>query len=99
MYQKLKGLTSLSTKLPKAIKGLGVIGNALSVVQIGVDLSDGSLKPSSVVTGGLLLVGVVFAGPEVAAGLAIYGIADACFDFGDKIDKGLDNKEIKILGR
>jgi RHS repeat-associated protein len=57
MFQKMKALTSVSSKLSRAIKGFGIAGDVLSVAQIGVDISDDSIKPSSIYSGTMVFGG------------------------------------------
>src|SRR5574343_307259 len=101
--QVLKNILSTSkfSKASKLIKKAGAVGVVLTVSNITVDGSDGSLKASSIIDGSLLIGGAtasaVFppAAPFIAAGILIYGIADYTFDINDTIDN--KTNEVKIF--
>ena len=82
----------------KAGKALGVFGIFLGIADAGIDIYQNGLNWKTVTKASIgigLGIAAIFAGPALAVGIAVAGIAYGILDLTGKLDEGLDYLENK----
>jgi len=89
IFQGAKGFVNGTGKL---VSKLGPVGTVLGVGVISYEVGTNTWDAHTIVNGTLMIgagVAAVFAAPAVLTGIAIYGVGDYFFDFGDIIDNNI----------
>jgi len=90
-----QGTQSFVKGASRAVKALGVVGAVIGVGAAGYEEAIDTWDAHTVVNAGLIAgaaAATIFAAPAVLTGIAIYGVADYFFDFGEKIDNAVGRK-------
>lgn len=89
IFQGAKGFVNGTGKL---VSKLGPVGTVLGVGVISYEVGTNTWDAHTIVNGTLMIgagVAAVFAAPAVLTGIAIYGVGDYFFGFGDIIDNNI----------